>query len=202
MIQNWAYNRPPDDLRVNEIVETGRFDGVIHVAHMNNRYYCYDGEHRRRAFLLYEGKGAKLLVQIMWKATEESVKEHFILLNKAVPVPSLYMPSYTQDDEIRIRDEVNAVVREMCRLFPGMQSTARRPHRPRFNRDTLMDALSEARLFGRFKESTDLMGDLMEMNEAIRARYSHVQPETDRDKKILGLCTTSGLFLFIEPHLL
>jgi hypothetical protein len=189
-ITMWKFNRPPDAERVAEIhaYMTGskRMDGIIHLAFINNQLVCYESNHRREAL-----KGltdmAHILVDVMWTATDESVKQEFFRLNKSVSVPELFL--VPDASETRIAD-VRKAVDAFCMNYPAMRSSNARPQRPNFNRDVLTDEFY--RVMRENEIGVEELGArLMRLNREMSRR--------DRKKlteKVIAKCEATGLWLF------
>ena len=93
-IRRWKYNRPSDEDRVKEIHEymkiSKRVDGIIYLACINNELVCYEANHRREAMKGIDGLH-NVVIDIIWNATDELIKQEFLRLNKAISVPELYL---------------------------------------------------------------------------------------------------------------
>lgn len=190
-VRNWAYNRPPDETRVEDIVKSDITDGVINVARVKGtdgcwEYVCYDGNHRREAF--NRGAGKCLLVKVEWDATHETISRNFLRINKGVSVPELYLESEIGQD---IRMTVLETVNRISSTFPSFCKPSMNPQRPHFNRDTLIDELTRAIQDGHMSH-IDLYDQLMRMNDRIRDRMDFLNvPEGVKSK-----CRKTGCYLF------
>lgn len=188
-IERWQYNRPPDEARVAEIREwmrtSERVDGIIHLAAIGTKLVCYESNHRREAM---KGLTAlhNVLVDILWDATDEDVKQEFFRLNKAVSVPDLYV---TEDQSIQL-DELRSAVDAFCANYKALKVGSSRPQRPHFSRDMVTDEFY--RMMKELKVGVpELMDRLMTLNATLRSR--------DKSKltdKVVAKCETSGLWLF------
>lgn len=188
-IDRWQYNRPPDPARVAEIREwmktSERVDGMIHLAAIGTKLVCYESNHRREAM-----KGLttlhNVLVDILWDATDEEVKQEFFRLNKAVSVPDLYV---TEDQSVQL-DELRAAVDAFCTNYKTLKVASSRPQKPNFNRDMVTDEFY--RMLKELKIGVpELMDRLTALNARLRSR--------DRSKlseKVIAKCEASGLWLF------
>lgn len=194
-IRRWKHNRPPDEARVAEIrqwIETSkRVDGIIYLAWINDELVCYESNHRREAIKGVDGVH-NILVDMMWTATDTSLKEEFIRLNKAISVPELFV---TDQAEVRVEDLLQ-YVDGFCRNYAALKSNSSRPHRPGFNRDTFMEDVYQL-----VKESglglDEIMRRIGALNRNLRARDTSKLSKTIVDK-----CERSGLWLFAwKPRL-
>jgi hypothetical protein len=189
-IDTWKHNRPPDIERVAEIrafmQESKRVDGLIYLACVNNKIVCYESNHRREA--LKEGMPsdmAHILVDVLWNATDDQVKQEFLRLNKAVSVPELYVTA----EEVPLEMVRNAVD-GFCANYKSLKSPAANPQRPNFNRDRLMDEFYRV-----MKENRIGMDELM-----VRlTRQNQAMAQRDRRRltpKVIAKCEAAGLWLF------
>ena len=188
-IERWRYNRPPDEERVAEIREwmrtSERVDGILHLAAVGTKLVCYESNHRREAM---KGLTAlhNVLVDILWDATDEEVKQEFFRLNKAVSVPDLYV---TEDQSIQL-DELRSAVDAFCANYKSLRVSTSRPQRPHFSRDMVTDEFY--RVMKELKIGVpELMDRLMTLNNALRSR--------DKSKltdKVRAKCEATGLWLF------
>ena len=125
-IERWKYNRPPDAERVAEIhafiKQSGRVDGMMYLACIDKKLYCYESNHRREA-LVGIGEVAPILVDIMWDATHDHVKAEFLRLNKAVSVPELYVT----DEPAVDMGALIAARKAFCEKYKTLKVTTGRP---------------------------------------------------------------------------
>lgn len=189
-IKRWKFNRPPDKERVGEIHEfmkiSGRMDGVIYLGFVDDELICYESNHRREALKGIETL-ADVLVDIIWNATDEILKDEFMRLNKAVSVPELYTELTPIDVDI---EALRRNVDDFCRSYKSHKVSTGKPQRPNFNRDNLTDDLYRI-----MKEHHITIDTLMEK----LTRYNQQLTMKDRSKlseKIVEKCSSSGLWLF------
>ena len=188
-VKMWRYNRPIDEGRVAEIRDwisvSKRVDGVIYLACVDDELVCYESNHRRMAIRGMEGIH-NILVDILWDATDEEVKQEFQRLNKAVSVPELYVA----DVPIVSEAELRPVVTTFCANYSGHSSSSKNPQRPNFNRDNLMDQFY--RLCGELQIKPDeLKNRINKLNGDLAAR-----DRTGLSSRIVEKCSKSGLWLF------
>jgi len=188
-IKQWKFNRPPDMDRVKEIhqhiLKAKRVDGVIYLAVVEKEIVCYESNHRR---LGVEGieECEHILVDIMWNATDEDVKQEFFRLNKCVPVPDLYISKEAvvdTSDLIAARDA-------FCKKYGMLKSTSANPHRPGFNPDNLLSDFNEITKKHRITVD-ELMNRLDKLNAEMESRSRKKLTQNVIDK-----CEKSGLWLF------
>lgn len=188
-ISMWKYNRPLDETRVAEIRDwvdqSKRVDGVIYLACVNGKLVCYESNHRRVAIAGLVDLH-NILVDILWDATDEDVKEEFQRLNKAVSVPELYVTK----DPIITEAELRPMVTVFCANYGSHYVTSKHPNRPNFNRDGITDQFYR------------LCGELQIKPDELKMRINKLNNElATRDKtglsaKVVEKCTKSGLWLF------
>lgn len=188
-IKRWKFNRPPDTERISEIHEfmklSRRMDGIIYLAFVDNEIVCYESNHRREALRGLENI-ADILVDIIWNVTDDTIKEEFVRLNKAVSVPELYIDKHVEIDLNNIRKAVD----DFCSLYKTHKVTSGRPNRPNFNRDNLTDDF-----YSIIKDTK------MSLDEFLLKLTEHNKRLLLKDKcklseKIIEKCNSSGLWLF------
>jgi hypothetical protein len=187
----WKFNRPPDAERVAEIrafmKESKRVDGLIYLACINHQLVCYESNHRREA--LKEDMPddmAQILVDVLWDATDDSVKQEFFRLNKAVSVPDLFVDT-TAEESVT---SVLAAVDTFCTRYPKARSASGRPHRPSYNRDVFTQefvrVLKELHI-----PAEELLSRLERLNTEMAGR-----PRGRLTVNVASKCVASGLWLF------
>ena len=190
-ITPWKFNRPPDMDRVAEIhafmKESKRADGFIYLACINHQLVCYESNHRRMALKNdMPDDMAQVLVDVLWDATDEVVKQEFFRLNKAVSVPELYVDNSAEESVTKVLDVINT----FCNKYPKLKSTSARPNRPGYNRDTFTNDFVRV-----MKELNIGAEELMSRLERLNAEMS-----TRSRKKLSATCgqkcEASGLWLF------
>jgi hypothetical protein len=192
-IERWKHNRPEDSVRVTEIasfVQTSkRMDGMIYLACVDGKLVCYESNHRREALKsITDPTGfAPILVDVLWDATDDILKEEFIRLNKAVSVPELYV---TQDASANLLDDLRKVVDRFCELYPAHRVATKHPQRPNFSRDTLMDDL-----YTQVKETQMPVSELVEKLTRLNMELARWD-RTKLSPKVRSKCEASGLWLF------
>ena len=202
-VEMWRYNRPHDQVRVDEIKsyidKTGVVDGIIYLAEIEKdgciKYVCYDGNHRRLAL-----KGmdeTKVIIHLLLDADDELIRKKFVALNQANPVPELYMIEEDEDILEKVKSVVNDVVRDLVRMFPKNVSTSKKPKRPNFNRDMVVDQLGtfimEGKMYDLGKE--ELLKKLLELNIKYMSGYNLPKRVS---KNILDKCKNNRCYLFLH----
>jgi hypothetical protein len=195
-IKRWKYNRPPDKDRVAEIHdfmnESKRMDGMLYIACVNKELVCYESNHRREALVGIEGMNP-ILVDILWDATDESVKAEFLRLNKAVSVPELYVSEEASWESMKQLTEMRDT---FCETYKSLKVTTGRPNAPNFNSEKILDEF--LRIIQERKLSpSEFWTRLMRLNTIMSTR--------DRKKltpKIIEKCERSGLWLFAWSRVL
>jgi hypothetical protein len=188
-VKRWKHNRPPDKERIAEIhaymLESKRVDGLIYLACVDKELVCYESNHRREAL---EGLTdvQSILVDILWDATDEMVKEEFLRLNKAVSVPELYVGDDSAIDVgelIRLRDT-------FCEKYKTLKVSTGRPNAPNFNSDMILDEFH--RMMKELKITPNELWDrLMNLNRQMSTR-----DRTKLSPKVIEKCERSRMWLF------
>lgn len=188
-IRRWKYNRPCDEDRVAEIHEymktSKRLDGMIYLACINNELVCYESNHRREAMKGLEGMH-NILVDVLWDANDEIVKEEFIRLNKAVSVPELYIAESVSTNV----DDIRKLVDTFCANYKKMKVNTGRPQRPNFNRDMITDEFTRI-MRERNMTPSEFETWITEYNKELSTK-----DKSKLSEKIIKKCEESGLWLF------
>ena len=203
-VEMWKYNRPPDQARVDEIKsyidKTGVVDGIIYIAEIERggciKYVCYDGNHRRLA--LKAGlEDKRVMVHLLLNADDSVIKDRFVALNMANPVPELYMIEGDEEMLERVKSVVNDVVRDLVRLFPKHVSTSKSPNRPNFNRDQMVDKLGKYMIENKMFEigRGELIKKLLELNVKYMGGYG---ASGKISKRIMNKCKKNKCYLFLK----
>ena len=149
LIQRWYQNRPEDINRVNEMTTSMRessdnlIDGVIYCWNHDKKLHCYDGWTRYCAgynLLVNDKRDMQVILHVNSSGSENAIVEHFVRLNKAVPVPSLYT---TNTSPVR-RLFIETIVSEIQKQYPMFVSTSRNPRKPNYNRDQMIEVFDTA----------------------------------------------------------
>lgn len=191
-IKTWKHNRPPDEDRVREIhaemIESRRVDNIIYLAHTSDGLVCYDGNHRRLALKGVEGVD-RILVDVMWGVDDETIKQEFVRLNKAMPVAEIY----TVDPVVSLAD-VNRIVEVFCKKYMTLKTSAVNPHRGNFNVTMVTNIFSAA--ITSLKITPD---------EALRRMYALNETMAARDRSklsqtVIDRCTKGGCWIFARSR--
>lgn len=143
-IDNWRFNRPPDDTRFDGIkkyiLEQGYVDGVIYLVNNNGILLCYDGIHRLSVLNIINSSGIdidnyNITIHYYPVYNEQYIVNKFINLNKSIPIPALY-DYHTIDRNLKtIVENFSKKLKSKYKVF----KPSRNPQVPYVNRDKLMD---------------------------------------------------------------
>lgn len=140
---NWDKNRPPDTVRIQQILEyyqtndVNLVPGVIHVWRKGDKNIVYDGIHRLLAAFACD-KNLTLLLQIYHTDKEQDIIDHFLNINKSISVPSIYL----EETSVLKRLVCENVATDMCNKYPSFVSPSRKPFVYNFNRDNLIEFIA------------------------------------------------------------
>lgn len=141
--KRWERNRPEDPERILEIekslVNKTYVDGIIYGWYYNGTLFLYDGWTRFSACKLLE-KNIKILLCVNYTKNEQKIIEHFGVLNKAIPVPSLYTKEIDNKNK---RLYIESITKDFSSRYRKFVSVSRNPRSPNFNRDNFFDFLAE-----------------------------------------------------------
>ena len=211
-IQNWEYNRPPDMARCEDIAvyhKAKPVETLFYLAYQPNKgkkgaYVVLDGIHRYTALkmihhshpyldLITPAESYPVLLNIRFNAFDEELMGFFKSINKANPVPDLYLRDAAKDK----RDAIEALTAQWMTAYKIHFSTAARPIRPNANRDRFMDLLGciwdKHRLA---QETAPRLGEqLNAMNE--RVRNEVLVDAEEYSEKVRQKCESTGCWLFV-----
>jgi hypothetical protein len=192
LVRRWSLNRPEDESRVTEIKsyieKSKRVDGIICIAIMDGEgMVVWDGLHRFKAICMMENP-PQALYHVLENPTEDELKERFIMLNKGVPVSSLYI----DDTSKHLKTVAEDTVKILYKKYKDHFSTASRPMEPNINRDELYTILYEYLKEHPDTTHHDLLLLLEKANQKIKSANLALK------QKVFDKCTKTGCFLFVK----
>jgi len=203
LVKGWKHNRPPDTLRVEEIVthlkHTNTSDGQILLSVINGECVCYDGLHRLEAVKKYFPTGG-IQARIMYDSTDEETRQEFTRINRGIPVPDLYF-SY---DEIssHITKILQKFTKGFIQNYKIYLSSSRKPRKPNFNRDIFTDDIGSLikEIYSDediMKINEDTIAELLrKTNDIIRKQHHDNTHRLKISKKAIEKCEKHKMFIF------
>jgi hypothetical protein len=149
---NWNKNRPPDVTRIRELKEYYLHENISIVPGIIYAWYktpsepleIYDGIHRLLAAKELENECSFTFLLCTFTTDDESlIIKDFKAINKSCPVPTLYTD---ENNNLLKRVVCENVVSELCNKYPTFVSSSRKPYRYNFNRDCILEFLSELQI--------------------------------------------------------
>ena len=210
--EKWEFNRPADTDRVNQIKETidsnKEVGDPIHLAKIEgkDKYQCWDGNHRREAYILYANEliendlatqddNIEILAWVHSPITEEQLKEKFKILNKANPVPELYMSTSILNNELRLASIKNIIKRILSdRNFKKHKSLSNNPRKPNFNVTNLSNNLLRRLENVEFNEE-QVYRKILEVNDRYKQNQLFIEQLSESCKK---KCLETGCYIFCK----
>jgi hypothetical protein len=193
-LKNAPFNRPPDELRITEIMETYKerqtfVDGVIHVYRRGDEHICYDGIHRITAIMRLAADGIyRRFIYEVLDAPEEAAKIRFTNINNRVEVPDIFV-SYNTDTDVYMEVYMEVFNRFFTDKYKSHLSASMRCQHPNINRDVFLNQIKE------YKGTVDeILAILYENNEKIKQKIE-AKPSLITAKQ-LQKCRNTGLYLF------
>ena len=202
-LQNWKHNRNPDLIRCKEIAEYYKdkpMDTMFYLACINGEPKILDGMHRYTALHFLEKSAQKDLQDPWWispifinirQATNGECVDLFTSLNKAIPVPEIYVKNTAEEKRIAIE----TVAADWKKRFKPHFVASMRPIKPHINGDVFMDLLSKIytkyAMEDRADQAAYLEQKLMEANERVR------QNPPKATDKAMEKCALTGCWLFL-----
>ena len=188
-IKRWKFNRPPDEDRVIEIREymktSQRMDGIIYLAYVDNELVCYESNHRREALKGLETI-ADILIDVIWGASDDLIKQEFVRLNKAVSVPKLYIDVNSEVYKATLWK----VVDDFCKAYKSHVKPSDKPRCPHFSRDTLTEE------FDRIIKEQNISIDTFVVKLTDYNKRLMLKDRSKLSKAIVDKCSSTGLWLF------
>jgi len=137
-IQKHKFNRDADPGRVDIIIESFNSGNYVppnlFVGEVDGSLFCYDGNHRREAFLKANTPDDfQIILDVMFNTNHEALKSAFVAINESVQVPEQYM-NFIEDD---LKTEVSNIVKDLVLKYPDFVKHRVRYQKPHFNRDHL-----------------------------------------------------------------
>ena len=146
---NWERNRVPDLERVQEILIVFRNDQYLHIPgyitvfKKDRDYYIIDGSHRYTAAKEYaetDVKNISMDVCVIETNEPDVILKEFQLVNKSVPPPDFLMNEVVNTDKRHICE---SIVEWMSLDYKSHCMTTKKPKRPNFRKDDLINTLYE-----------------------------------------------------------
>lgn len=139
---NWEKNRPPDNVRVDDIYnyyiknDVDLIPGIIYAWINNGKLHVYDGIHRFLAALRCS-KRMYLILQIK-DCDEQEIIDDFLNINKSISVPSVYL----EEGNVIKKLVCQNVTDMLCKKYPSFVSPSKKPFVYNFNRDNFIEFIS------------------------------------------------------------
>jgi hypothetical protein len=208
----WKYNRPPDMVRVTEIIEyierENSIDWLLYFKYSANRdkmasLEVYDGLHRMTAINEYIKQFEKqqdarcplrdciILISIRINPTDGEILDAFQSINKSVSISDIYIIEYHIKREI-----IEKVVEKwQCKYTRHFKSTSR-ANVPNINREAFIDIVSKLYdLFNINEDAKKLERVLNRINEYMKD-FS-VLPNNTYSEKAINKCKDTKCYIFL-----
>lgn len=201
-VEKWIGNRDADINRVNEMVSnyiSGNYIPLhLHLAELNNKLVCYDGNHRREMLNMLIDKRIvnNIIVSIIFNANHDIIYKEFTNINKAIQVPALYFDN--QNDITQLKSEILNIVKEYEKKYKPFVSTSTRHLAPNFNRDRFMDELYDF-----YKNHNCTLAQIHKALQKLNIAYSKqfMCNHSHYNEKVLKKCKKYNFWIFINRRL-
>lgn len=194
LLRVWKRNRKFDQVRMKEIRqhqdERDHVNGTLHFAQLPGQgLVCYDGGHRFRAVT---DQISVVILDVMWNATEDDVRDQFNAINSAQLVPQI-LKEDLEDTALANYKKIEEYVDSVCKAYPKLVATKERTTRPGFLRSDLIDDINKRYNFFQ-KNGQHTLDELLKaidyLNYAIsEGQYDHVidiKPNSYKRAKVGG----------------
>ncbi len=179
-VRIWKHNRPIDKCRFESIRDyytrqgSTLVDGVIYAWLNDDALYIYDGWNRYNA----AKSTMKMLLCVTQTKDEGAIKDHFIALNSAVPLPEMYEP----DNDSKTSEIVRQTIQRFDDQYEALKKPSKRPHAPHFNRDVLTELFFNLNVPWDEMTPESFWEVLMATNEAIGREQKVIKSEKSHQK--------------------
>lgn len=205
--ETWKYNRTLNVQKIKDIINSYEnkdiIDSILYFFYNkeNNKYICFDGNHRKEALniLANRGKKIKVLCYIYNNLSEQDVITKFKIINESTPIPTIYYElinnTNSNVNEIIIMNKKEIIERclhEYSKKYHKFYSTSSKPKRPNFNDTLFCDLCNELENINKIKNSFELMEELNALNNFNKNRLTK-----KLSIKILEKCKKYDFYLFI-----
>ncbi len=214
-IVNWKYNRPPDEIRCNEIrdyfIKPSTIINIPFHLYYNEKYNefeCLDGIHRYTGLTLVEDKelinNKVVIIYLYFKKSEGELIDIFKTINKSIVVPELYISG---DYSLTDKDNIEFVVNDLKNRYSEHFSSNKDFRVPQINRDKLIEILTEIYNEYKIRNKSKLLELVNKANECVKeyleGEYEHRKLSKKFTPKQLEKChkTSCYLFLYKESNL-
>ena len=207
-IVNWKYNRPPDEIRCNEIAEYfTKFTPdilqpfVFHYLSDTQQYEALDGIHRWSSLTkmnnLEQMNEKYVLIHVYKDKSDGFLVDIFQNLNKTVPVPNLYFRANNEDTAEK--QMIEYITKDWMKKYTSHFSPNSNCNVPNINRDTFIELITDIYKTQQIRSKEKLEDVLQGANQKIKGRVENGYRDnrnkfSDKQKE---KCVKSGCYLFL-----
>lgn len=200
LCKKWNRNRDPDETRIIEMCDFynrgGYIPHVIHLAELDKQLVCYDGNHRRTVFDRVENKSS-VLIDVIFNATPTDIYEAFKNINKSVELPLIYV-----DNELdKVKEDILALVKQYETKYSAFLKTSPNCFRPNFNRDGLVQNITNIYNESGRNYTIKQIGESMEKLNEMYSKQILCGKHDNLPKTVITKCNKYGCWLFIKKQI-
>ena len=199
-IQVYKRQRDYDAGRVLEIynsfVEGKYIPFIIHLAYMDKKLVCIDGNHRRCALDLFfeehsnSNRDVTVFLFILTSENEDKIQEIYTNLNKNIPVPDM-LTENTDNVDMKIQEEIKEFVRNYKKIHSDFFSKTASPRKPHTNETNFMNLISYS--MKKYNNNiNEIIKKLDERNLQLAEKFRN------SDIAAFKKCKEANFFLFCE----
>ena len=214
-IINWKHNRPPDEIRCNDIknhlIKSNTFINVPLHFNYNQKYdefECIDGIHRYTALTLVDNKELVndkiVIIYIYINKTEGELVDIYQNINKSIGIPELY-----KSDEYSLGDKeiITYVINSWMNQYKEHFSSSANPKVPHINREVFSNFLTDIYNEHKIRNKNRLLDLLNNINQNVK---DYIQSGISKPRRPitfsqnqLDKCQKTGCYLFLyKPDVL
>jgi len=220
-IKNWDFNRPPDQIRCQDIANflcnsKKPIDSMLFLNYnnLNESLEIIDGIHRFTALKMLYKENIKsnnlnnlfdhyssndlkclfdqyIILNIRFNTSIGSLIDIFKGINKSNPIPEIYI----RDTSAEKKKIIHNIANKWQILYKGHFSENSKPNKPNINRDRFIDLLDY--IYEKHKiceENKELLDQLLENSNI----YIKLNPPKKITKTILEKCELNNCYLFLH----
>lgn len=214
-ITNWAFNRQPDESRIEEIknfiCEPKKIiNSLFHfsIDKKTDIYEILDGAHRYTAiknidYKIFEETLEKtVLIMVYINHSKGELIDIFDNLNKSQSVPEIYISKDIEEDEKKI---IESVVLKWCSRYKTHFSPNINFRSPQINREIFTNLVMNIREQLNIKKEEKLLDVLNILNNFVESHINSTEVPKNLERKLpkkftdkqIEKCNKSGCYLFL-----
>lgn len=137
-IEKWEHNRDLDNDKITMILnafENKKLSpGIIYIAELNDKFICYDGNHRIEAL---NNINCDLICHVIFNATDKMIKNNTQNINKMTPTPDAILANSAEGNIL-----LNQFIKDFNIKYGKQKVQGKNPFKGNYNSNILFDKIS------------------------------------------------------------